>query len=32
MEEAKENLKFECMICFDTPHEPVVTKCGHLYW
>lgn len=22
---------FECNVCFDTPHDPVVTPCGHLY-
>ena len=22
---------FECNICFDTPQDPVVTRCGHLY-
>mmetsp|Transcript_30104 Transcript_30104/g.115551 ORF Transcript_30104/g.115551 Transcript_30104/m.115551 type:complete len:222 (+) Transcript_30104:117-782(+) len=24
-------LSFECNICFETPHDPVVTECGHLY-
>ena len=32
MEEVKEGSKFECVICFDVASEPVVTKCGHLYW
>lgn len=22
---------FECNICFDTPRDPIVTRCGHLY-
>ena len=22
---------FECHICYDSPVEPVVTKCGHIY-
>eukprot|EP00184_Porphyridium_aerugineum_P005702 CAMPEP_0184698656 /NCGR_PEP_ID=MMETSP0313-20130426/5196_1 /TAXON_ID=2792 /ORGANISM="Porphyridium aerugineum, Strain SAG 1380-2" /LENGTH=338 /DNA_ID=CAMNT_0027157623 /DNA_START=111 /DNA_END=1127 /DNA_ORIENTATION=+ len=22
---------FECNVCFDTPNDPVVTPCGHLY-
>ncbi|OII71548.1 zinc C3HC4 type domain-containing protein [Cryptosporidium andersoni] len=22
---------FECNICFETAHEPIVTRCGHLY-
>lgn len=21
---------FECNICFETAHEPIVTRCGHL--
>ena len=23
---------FECNICFDVAQDPVVTRCGHLYW
>jgi E3 ubiquitin-protein ligase RNF5 len=22
---------FECNICFELPHEPIVTLCGHLF-
>ena len=33
VEELEEKLKqFECKICMETAHEPVVTPCGHLYW
>jgi hypothetical protein len=28
----KEKVQFECSICFESPSEPVVTKCGHLFW
>lgn len=27
----KENL-FECNICLDSPSDPVVSLCGHLFW
>ena len=23
---------FECSVCLDTASEPVVTRCGHLFW
>lgn len=23
---------FECNICIEPAVEPVITKCGHLYW
>lgn len=23
---------FQCNICFDPVHQPVVTLCGHLFW
>ena len=23
---------YECGICLDASIEPVVTRCGHLYW
>ncbi len=23
---------FQCSICLDPPTEPVVTRCGHLFW
>ena len=33
MEEKKSKGEaFECRICLDSPVEPVVTKCGHLFW
>ena len=32
MEEIKETVKYECVICFDVASEPVVTRCGHLFW
>ncbi|KAJ0970886.1 hypothetical protein J5N97_018845 [Dioscorea zingiberensis] len=32
-EETKNNAvaEFECNVCFDTPKDPVVTSCGHLF-
>lgn len=24
--------RFECNVCLDSPDEPVVTLCGHLFW
>lgn len=23
---------YECNICLDTAHDPVVSMCGHLFW
>ncbi|CAG9326387.1 RNF5_1 [Blepharisma stoltei] len=31
MEEHRDSARFECLICFDVAHEPVLTLCGHLY-
>ncbi|KAI3379350.1 hypothetical protein SNEBB_003174 [Seison nebaliae] len=27
----KDTAKFECRICLDTAHQPIVTNCGHLF-
>lgn len=27
-----ETAKFECNICIEVAKDPVVTRCGHLYW
>lgn len=27
-----EDSRFECNVCLDSPDEPVVTLCGHLFW
>jgi E3 ubiquitin-protein ligase RNF5 len=24
--------RFECNICLEIATEPVITRCGHLYW
>ena len=32
-EEKEEALtRFECNICLEVSTEPVLTKCGHLFW
>jgi len=31
MEPENRNDSFDCNICFDSAHDPVVTLCGHLY-
>jgi len=32
-EEKEEALtRFECNICLEIATEPVITKCGHLFW
>lgn len=28
----RDSSKFECSICMEEAKEPVVTRCGHLYW
>lgn len=30
-DQLKTDSMFECNVCFDVPHDPVVTPCGHLY-
>ncbi|KAF7457894.1 E3 ubiquitin-protein ligase RNF5 [Cryptosporidium felis] len=30
-EQPKNLTTFECNICFENAHEPIVTRCGHLY-
>lgn len=24
--------QFECNVCLETASEPVITRCGHLFW
>ena len=24
--------KYQCHICMETAHKPIVTPCGHLFW
>ena len=32
-EEKEEALqRFECNICLEISSQPVITKCGHLFW
>ena len=28
----RDSSKFECNICIEVAKDPVVTRCGHLYW